>query len=309
MRAAVVLGAALAAARAAAAQGGGGFTLADAPASARAAALGGAATALVGDAGAVFVNPADLATVRHLAVEGTFTPYIAGTSISTAALALRFAHVDWGVGAAVLDYGSDAVIVPDPATGGATGMPTGQTFTAADALAATSLVYRRSLIALGVTGKYALQAYGPARADTWAGDAGLTLAIFDIAALGVSVQNIGGDFQNGTRLPQRVRAGFTLNYADPEGTFRFLSTIEGRWPRGAARGPASVALGFEGGIVAGGVGLVGRLGYASFTGPSAGSPLTFGGGIELGRFHLDFAHQGFDLIPGGINRVGLRWTP
>src|SRR2546430_10807806 len=59
--------------------------------------------------------------------------------------------------------------------------------------------------------------------DAWAGDAGLAIAVFDLMALGVSVQNIGGDFgpaAGGVHLPRRTRAGFTLNYVDPQGTLR-----------------------------------------------------------------------------------------
>jgi len=47
------------------------------------------------------------------------------------------------------------------------------------------------------------------------GDVGIAIAIFDIAALGVSMQNMGGDLGAGARLPRRSRAGLTLNYTDP----------------------------------------------------------------------------------------------
>ena len=44
------------------------------PGTTRSAGLGGAGVALVGDAGAVFANPAGIATVRHLSVEGSYEP-------------------------------------------------------------------------------------------------------------------------------------------------------------------------------------------------------------------------------------------
>jgi len=34
-----------------------------------------------------------------------------------------------------------------------------------------------------------------------------------------------------------------------------------------------------------------------------------GGGLELGRLHLDYAYQGYDAPDGGRHRFGLRWTP
>jgi hypothetical protein len=276
------------------------------PGSTRSAGLGGAGAALVGDAGAIFANPAGLATVRHVAVEGSYEPYLAGTVFSTAAIAVRLGRITWGAGAQALDYGSEPIIVPDSSTGGRRGTPTGGTFTAADLLAVSSFVYRRGLIALGVSGKYARQQIGSYAADAWAGDAGLAIAVFDIFALGASVQNIGGDFGNGARLPRRTRAGITLNYVDPEGTMRLLSTLEGQWTPGR---PAVLVQGVEGGVVTGGVGLVGRLGYATRSPTSDASRFTVGGGIELGRLHVDYAYQGFDVLGGGTHRVGVRWTP
>src|ERR1044072_9986568 len=72
------------------------------PGSTRSAALGGAGAALVGDAGAMFANPAGIATVRHLSIEGSYEPYLGGSALSSAALALRVSHFTWGVGAQTL---------------------------------------------------------------------------------------------------------------------------------------------------------------------------------------------------------------
>ncbi len=269
-----------------------GSVLTSLPGSTRSAGLGGAGAALVGDAGALFANPAGLATIRHVAVEGSYEPYLAGTVYSTVALAVRLGRLTWGAGAQALDYGSEQIIVPDSSTGGRRGMPTGGTFTAADLIAVSSFVYRRGLIALGVSGKYARQQIGGYAADAWAGDAGLAIAVFDIG--------------NGARLPRRSRAGVTLNYVDPQGTMRLLSTLEGQWVAGQ---PALLVTGIEGGVVTGGVGLVGRLGYATRSPTSDASRFTVGGGVELGRLHFDYAYQGFDVLGGGTHRVGLRWTP
>jgi hypothetical protein len=276
------------------------------PGSTRSAALGGAGAALVGDAGAMFANPAGIATVRHLSIEGSYEPYLGGSALSSAALALRVSHFTWGVGAQTLDYGSEPEIIPDPATGGRSGMPTGADFHPYEALAATSLVYRRGMLALGFTGKYDRQQIGPEVSDAWAGDVGLGVAVFDIMALGVSVQNLGGDLGSGALLPRRTRAGLTLNYTDPQGTFRLLTTLEGQWTRDRH---AVLIQGLEAGIVRSGVGLVARLGYATRAAITDQSRISLGGGIVLGRLGMDYAFQSYDALGGGTHRVGLRWTP
>lgn len=283
-----------------------GSVLTSLPGTTRAAALGGAGAALVGDAGAMFANPAGIATIRHLSIEGSYEPYLAGSAVSTAALALRVSRFTWGFGAQALDYGSEPEIVPDPATGGRRGMATGGSFHPYEALASSSIVYRRGFIALGVTAKYNRQQIGSEMSDAWAGDAGVAIAVFDIMAVGVSVQNLGGDLGAGALLPRRTRAGLTLNYTDPQGTYRLLTTLEGQWTRNRS---AVLVQGIEGGIVTGGVGLVARAGYATRATVTDASRFTFGGGVVLGRLALDYAFQAYDALGGGTHRVGLRWTP
>jgi hypothetical protein len=276
------------------------------PGTTRSAGLGGAGAALVGDAGAVFANPAAIATIRHLSVEGSYEPYLAGTAVSSAAVALRVGRVIWGFGAQTLDYGTEPEIIPDPATGGRRGMATGASFHPYEALAVSSLVIRRGLIAFGVSAKYDRQQIGDAVSDAWAGDVGIAIAIFDIAALGVSVQNLGGDFGADARLPRRIRAGFTFNYTDPQGAYRLLTTLEGQWTQDRA---AVLIQGVEGGLVRGGVGLVGRVGYATRAAVTDASRFTFGGGVLMGHVQLDYAFQGYRALGGGTHRVGVRWTP
>ena len=276
------------------------------PGSTRSAALGGAGAALVGDAGALFANPAGIATIRHLSVEGSYEPYLAGSVLSSAALALRVSRFTLGFGAQALDYGSEPVIVPDPSTGGRRGMETGASFHPYEGLAATSLVYRRGFAALGVTAKYDRQQYGSEVSDAWAGDIGLAIAVFDIMAMGVSVQNLGGDLEAEALLPRRTRAGITLNYTDPQGTLRLLTTLEGQWTRDRS---AVLVQGVEVGVVRGGAGLIGRLGYSTRPAVTAASRWTFGGGIVLGRLAVDYAFQAYGVLDGDTHRVGLRWTP
>lgn len=251
--------------------------------SAREAGLGGAGAAIVGDAGAIFANPAGLATVHHLAVEGSYEAYPSGVTLSTGAVALRVSRFTWGAGAAAL----------------------GPSYTSADLLGVSSVVFRTGVVALGASTKYVRETLGGTRADAWAGDAGLAIAVFDLMALGVSVQNIGGDLGAGARLPRRMRAGFTLNYVDPQGTMRLLTTLEGQWP---SPGDAFLILGLEGGVVARGMGVLGRVGYVGHSAATSASPFTAGASVELGRLHLDYAYRADDAL-GARHRVGLRWMP
>jgi hypothetical protein len=251
--------------------------------SVRGAGMGGAGAALVGDAGAIFANPAGLATIHHLAVEGAYESYPAGTTLSTGALALRAGRFTWGAGAAAV----------------------GPTYNQADLLGISSLVFRTGLVALGTSVKYARETIGGARLDAWAGDAGLAIAVFDLMAFGVSVQNIGGDLGAGFHLPRRTRAGFTLNYVDPQGTYRLLTTLEGQWP---VDGSAFVILGVESGMVTHGLGVLARVGYVGHSVATSASPFTAGASVELGRLHLDYAYRDDDAL-GARHRLGLRWTP
>jgi len=263
-----------------------GSVLALAPGSARAAGMGGAGAAIVGDAGGIFANPTVLATIHHIAVEASYETFPSGSKFSTGAVALRVSRFTWGAGAAAL----------------------GPSYTSADLLGASSLVFRTGIVALGGTAKYARETIGGARVDAWAGDAGLAIAVFDLMALGVSVQNIGGDFgpaAGGAHLPRRTRAGFTLNYVDPQGTLRLLTTVEGQWPVG---GSAFVILGLESGVVTRGMGVLGRVGYVGHSGVTSASPFTAGGSLELGRLHLDYAYRADDAL-GPRHRMGLRWMP
>jgi hypothetical protein len=251
--------------------------------STRAAGMGGSSAAIVGDAGALFANPAALATVHRLAVEASYESYPAGTTLATGALALRVGGWDLGAGAATL----------------------GQSSSAADVLGVTSLVVRTGGMALGGSAKYARETVAGARVEGWAGDLGLAIPMFDLAALAVSVQNIGGDRAGRARLPRRTRAGFMLNYVDPQGTTRLLTTLEGQWSPGQV---AFVVLGVEGGVVAGGFGVLGRVGYIGHSSTTSASPFTLGASLELGRLHLDYAYRADDQ-QGPRHRMGARWTP
>ena len=259
------------------------------PGSTRAAGLAGAGAALVGDAGAIFANPAALATVSRLAFDASYQRASASDTVFyAAAVATRLPRLDWGAGVEALAPSAAARLA------------------SADLLAASALVYRTGLVALGVTAKYARQTIGGVADHAWAGDAGMAIAVFDILALGVSVQNIGGDFGGGVHLPRRTRAGFTMNYVDPQGTVRLLTTFEGQWPD---RGSPFLVVGVEGGVVAHGVGLLARAGYAGHSVATSASPFALGGSVALGPLDVDYAYRDGTGGGGATHRVGLRWHP
>jgi hypothetical protein len=264
-----------------------GSVLAGLPGSARLAGMGGAGVAIVGDAGVIFTNPAGLATIHRLALEGSYEAYPSGATLSTGAMALRAGRFTWGAGAAAL----------------------GRSYASADLLGVSSLVFRTGVAAIGTSVKYVRETVAGTRVDAWAGDVGFAIPVFDLAALGASVQNIGGDLGGGSHLPRRTRAGFTMNYVDPQGTYRLLTTVEGQWPsRGTGGGSPFLVLGVEGGVVKPGLGLLARVGYVGHSVTTAAAPFTWGGSLELGRLHLDYAYRA-DHTLGARQRMGLRWTP
>ena len=100
------------------------------------------------------------------------------------------------------------------------------------------------MIALGASVKYVREGDTAPQGESWAGDAGVAIALFDIFAIGASVQNLGGDLSTGADLPHRTRVGLTMNFVDPQGTARLCTTLEGQWPEGEA---SVVVAGAEGG--------------------------------------------------------------
>lgn len=260
------------------------------PASVRSAGMAGAGVAVIGDAGALFRNPAGLATIKYLSVEGAYHRYPDRTAHAAGALAVRLRQLNLGFGASYLRF-SDTASVRENIAGVGT------------------LVYRYALFALGASAKY-LQVEDSAGALRRAGtaDLGLAIAIFDISALGFSVQNIVNERISGARLalPTSYRLGFMLNFVDPQTAARLLGTIEQVWTDGA---PGRTLAALEAGVVVSGVGLVARIGYGGQPAGSNQNRLAYGGSVVLGRLGLDYAYQKRSGLGGRVHRVGLRWTP
>lgn len=294
-----------------AAQGNGttAGVLLELPATPRQLAFQGAYVAVVGDEGSIFVNPAGLAPIRRLAAGISYERGLLGTTLSTGAAALRVGRFDIGFGVMYLDLGGDSVVVPDPAFGGDRGMTTGEVITAYNGLAVGAVAYRRGMISLGASAKYLHESVsGAATTSGVTGDIGVAIALFDIMAIGVSMQNVVGRLSTGgvpVKRPRTSRVGIALNIVDPQGPTRLLVTTDLINPPG---GDSWWAFGFEGGVVKRGVGLLARAGLAAGRGPSDRRPYSLGGELQVHYFRLEYGWQSFDALAMASHRFGLRWV-
>ncbi|HJS47795.1 MAG TPA: hypothetical protein VJ773_07410, partial [Gemmatimonadales bacterium] len=261
------------------------------PASVRSAALGGAGVALTGYAGAVFDNPSAVAPLRVTTIEAAWSDYAAGAGQGMAAASLRVGPVTLAGGAQYLRF-ADTAQVRDNVSWVA------------------ALVHRGGFGALGVDVRYvSIEDSAGAVNRALTSDAGLTFAMFDIAALAVAVQTIGTLRATGRKLdlPTVTRAGFTLNFVDPQGIPRLLGTIESVWTEGDEHRWAG---GVEGGVVAtSGFGLLGRIGVAEVPQESGLSSLSGGAGLIFPGFRLDYAYQRRNALGEPVHRLGLRLSP
>ncbi len=282
------------------------------PPGARALGLGGAYAAVVGDAGSVFVNPAGMAPIRRLAVDVSWERALMGTTFTTAAAAMRVGRFTFGAGAALLDFGGDSVIEPDPLDPDR-GVATGDQISAYQALGVGAVAYRRGMISLGASVKALREHIGYGAPTGWsatgaAGDIGAAIAVFDIMALGVVVQNLAGTIRTSDSermpMPRTTRVGFTLNVIDPQGTARFMTTTDLVSPPGGDR---YWAMGFEAGAVASGMGATGRLGLSLGRRASDRKGIVYGGTLQVRSFRLDWSYQPYDQIGGASHRFGARW--
>lgn len=260
------------------------------PPSTRSAAMAGAGVALVGDAGSVFINPSGLATIKVLSLEGVYSPMPGGGQLWQGAAAVRIGQFNLGGGAGYLRLPDTSVVADNVTWVG-------------------SADYRVGLVALGASGRYVSVTDSGGRINrAFTTDAGLTIAVFDIMALAVSVQGIGQQRISGlgVALPTSTRLGYTLNFVDPQGTSRLLTTIEWVWTEGRAH---RFLVGVEGGAVLKGMGLVGRVGYGPAPRGPSGGRWSVGGGVLLGRLGLDYAFQARNVLGRDVHSVGLRLTP
>ena len=259
------------------------------PVSVRAAGLGGAGVGLSGDASSVFINPSGLATIRHIAIEGTIQRYGDGTWETMGAGAFRLLQFNFGGGYHYMRFGDSAATKDNLSWAG-------------------SGVYRFGIIALGSSIRYVSEEDSSGAVRRSAGiDGGLGLHFFDLMTLAFAVRNIGQWSVTGKSLdmPVSSRLGFTFNFVDPQETARLLGTVEVAWTRGE---PRRTMLGLEAGVVIADVGVVARAGYGARPEDPSDKTASLGGSLVLTRATIDYAWQPHAGFGGDAHRLGLRFT-
>ncbi len=262
------------------------------PSSVQAAGLAGAGVGLPGYAGAVFVNPAGIAPIRVLSLEAGFSRTPDHSTYAMAAAASRVGTMSLGGGYRYLRFSSDSA-----------------TFDNLSAVA--GVVVRRGGIAFGVSGKYVSveQRDGPITRSLTS-DLALQIAFFDIAALAVSLQNLGQVSLTGPglQMPASFHLGASLNLLDTYSNGRLLATVETAWASGEH---GRTMVGLEAGGVVSGIGIVARAGTGPQPGLAGGllSRTTFGGSLVLGRARADYAFQPHSALGQNVHLFGVRWTP
>lgn len=258
------------------------------PTSTRSAGLAGAAAALNGDAGAIFVNPAGLATIRHLGLEGSLQRFSDGSVLNRGAGGLRIYRFDIGAGYQYLKYASPNVLKGTLRWNGA-------------------VVYRRGIIAVGGGLNYTSVEDSTAHIDrSLSGAFGLQVAVFDIMALGVSVQDFGDHTVGGVglTLPTTTKVGYMLNFVDPQSNARLLMTIEGVFTAGQE---ARATVGAEAGVVISGIGIVARGGYGQAPANVQIGEGSAGVTVILSRIvSIDYAYQPRTPLGGQLHQFGVR---
>ena len=262
------------------------------PANVRAAGLAGAGVAMTGYAGSVFNNPSGLAPIRALSLEMTLARLPDRSTYSMGAAAARIGTFNLGGGYQYLRL---------PKGGSVTDNVTG----------VGTAVYRRGGIALGTSAKYvSLEDSGGVVTRSATTDVGATVALFEIAALALSVHNLGdwSGSNGGLELPRSWHLGFSFNLLDSFSNGRLLTTIETVWAEGQRR---RTVMGLEAGAVLKGLGVVARIGHGGQPGDVAGtlSKTTYGGSLVAGEVRFDYAYQQRSPLGNGVHLFGVRWTP
>jgi hypothetical protein len=277
----------------------------------RAAALSGAYSAATGDADVLFYNPAGIASLSAGA-SLSYQRHVEDIGVATGAGALAVGRIVLGASAIFLDYGDVAELRPDPAFGGQTGLPTGNTVGASEVAArfaaALPLMGDRLRVGAGV-GLVAVDLAGVSRSTPML-DFG---AQYDIATvtLGAALRNVGGAL-GGERLadadlPTEARLGAALRLAARD---NLGATVSADFVAALNEGDAGVVAGVEAGLMparAAGLGAVARFGYNGTSGDGGLGALQVGAGLSLGDFALDYAYQNYDLF-GSLHRFGVRWA-
>ncbi len=262
------------------------------PANVRAAGLAGAGVAMTGYAGSVFNNPSGLAPIRALSLEMTLARLPDRSTYLMGAAAARVGRFNVGGGYQYLRFPTGGPVYDNFA-----GVGTG--------------VYRRGGIAFGTSAKYvSVEDSGGVITRSATTDVGATVALFEIAALALSVHNLGdwNVSNGGLALPRSWHLGFSFNLLDSFSNGRLMTTIETVWTEDQRR---RTVMGLEAGAVVKGLGLVARIGHGGQPGDVAGtlSKTTYGGSIVAGEARFDYAYQKRSPLGNGVHLFGVRWTP
>ncbi|MBC7790937.1 MAG: hypothetical protein H7Z74_13405 [Anaerolineae bacterium] len=273
------------------------------PASTRALALGNVYPAQGGDEAAIFYNPGQLAGPNKLSAGMSVQRHIQSTRLATIAARHSLGAGVVGIGIHALDYGTTEEIAAEPA--GGLGSPTGQAISATDFAAALAYAVKRGRFRAGGSVKVVRQQIAGSSGGTGALDAGVAVDFWKDAGIAISVNNIGGRITlSGTSapIPETARLGIA-SPSERFGPLRARAVAEVVHERGqgaGAAGGAEMAWTASESVV-----LQGRVG-ASARRLSAASPISFGGGLEVRNFALDYAYQDFAAL-GATHRVGVRW--
>ncbi|MEZ4457301.1 MAG: hypothetical protein R2882_12260 [Gemmatimonadales bacterium] len=262
------------------------------PANVRSAGLAGAGVAMLGYAGSVFNNPSGLAPIRALSLEATLARLPDRSTYTMGAGAVRLGRFNVGGGYRYLRFPGGSEVYDNLNWVG-------------------TAVYRSGGVALGASGKYlSVEDSSGTIARALTSDLGATVAFFDIAALALSVHNLGNRTvsNGGLEMPRSWHLGFSFNLLDTYSNGRLLATIETVW---AQRERRRTVLGLEAGAVFYGLGVVGRIGHGGQPGDVSGtlSRTTWGGSVVAGKARFDYAYQRESPIGRRLHLVGVRWTP
>ncbi|HET7040496.1 MAG TPA: hypothetical protein VFI13_00690 [Gemmatimonadales bacterium] len=260
------------------------------PATARYAGVANASVALHGDAGALFVNPAGIATVRHAGIEATYHYSHEQALEGSAAAALRLGQFTIGGGTHYLKL--------DPKSPNADNL-----------LSIGTAVYRYGIFAVGASGKYISveDTAGNVRRSATE-DVGGLVALFDLFAIGASFQNIGrSDISGGgVELPHSSHLGVMFNFTDPQETWVMRAAWEKVWTAGQAPRNKIAA---ELGVQLGGAFLTLRGGTGARAPETEQSSSSAGASLGFRRFAIDYAYQRKTALGGDVQRFGVRFTP
>lgn len=259
------------------------------PATARYAGLANAGVAVHGDAGALFINPAGIATIRHGGIEGTFHYSHAQPLEGSAAAAFRLSQFTLGGGVHYLKLDPDS---PN----------------ADNLLGIGTAVYRFGIIAGGFSGKYvSVEDTLGNVARSASADAGVLIALFDIMAIAASFQNIGHKDLSGAgvELPHSSHLGLVFNFTDPQLTWLARVVAERVWPEGEKSRNKVAA---EVGVQLGGTFLMLRAGTGEREAQTQQSESAIGASLGFKKFAVDYAYQQKTALGGDVQRIGVRFT-